>query len=85
MHASCIPYLLPGLDAQSLRVSPTIYTIYIYYIKGFLIRLNNISIQFSCSVLTLWEGIGKMNTCREMNNFKRMDVMFHVQIISIYT
>lgn len=62
-----------------------IYYIYIYYIKGFLIRLNNISIQFSCSVLILWGGIGKMNTCRGMNNFKRMDVIFHVQIISIYT
>lgn len=29
--------------------------VYIYCIKGFLIRLNNISIQFSCSVVTLWE------------------------------
>lgn len=94
MHASCTPYLLPGLDAQSLRVSPTIYTIYIYtlyqiYIKGFLIHLNNISIQFSCSVVTLWEqewkGIWKVNTCRGVNNFGcKMDVIFHVQKISIY-
>lgn len=68
-----------------------IYYIYIYsiYIKGFLIRLNNISSQFSCSVVTLWEqewkGIWKVNTCRGVNNFGcKMDVIFHVQKISIY-